>query len=156
MSLPNDIETKIYVAGLPWITKTESLRNYFEQFGEIVYANVVCDRATKRSKGFGFITFKEAESANRACEDPNPTIDGRKTNCKLAYLGARVHNNQSNKNGLVSIFPNLINCLQRYFHVIIVVLVTAGLAICVLPYWNQYYWQYYQQYYQHYPWFSTY
>ncbi|CDY51790.1 BnaC02g44770D [Brassica napus] len=89
MSLPNDIETKIYVAGLPWITKTESLRNYFEQFGEIVYANVVCDRATKRSKGFGFITFKEAESANRACEDPNPTIDGRKTNCKLAYLGAR-------------------------------------------------------------------
>ncbi|KAG5409327.1 hypothetical protein IGI04_005646 [Brassica rapa subsp. trilocularis] len=99
MSLPNDIETKIYVAGLPWITKTESLRNYFEQFGEIVYANVVCDRATKRSKGFGFITFKEAESANRACEDPNPTIDGRKTSCKLAYLGARVHNNQSNENG---------------------------------------------------------
>ena len=58
MSLPNDIETKIYVAGLPWITKTESLRNYFEQFGEIVYANVVCDRATKRSKGFGFVSIK--------------------------------------------------------------------------------------------------
>ncbi|KAH0937742.1 hypothetical protein HID58_005203, partial [Brassica napus] len=131
MSLPNDIETKIYVAGLPWITKTESLRNYFEQFGEIVYANVVCDRATKRSKGFGFITFKEAESANRACEDPNPTIDGRKTSCKLAYLGARVHNNQSNENGL---------------------------AICVEPYWNQYHchWQYYQQYYEYYPWFSIY
>ncbi|CAH8361836.1 unnamed protein product [Eruca vesicaria subsp. sativa] len=104
MSLPNDRETKIYVAGLPWITKTEGLRNYFEQFGEIVYANVVCDRATKRSKGFG-----EAESTERACEDPNPTIDGRKASCKVAYLGARVHNNQSNRNGLVSMFSNSIS-----------------------------------------------
>ncbi|KAL0728929.1 hypothetical protein Bca4012_025022 [Brassica carinata] len=129
MSLPNDTEKKIYVAGLPWITKTEGLRNYFEQFGEIVYAKVVCDRATKRSKGFGFVTFKEAESAKSACEDPNPTIDGRKTSCKLAYLGARIHNNLSNQNGL---------------------------AICVEPYWNQYYWQYYQLYYQHCPWYCTY
>ncbi|KAF8056721.1 hypothetical protein N665_1269s0008 [Sinapis alba] len=127
MSLPNDRETKIYVAGLPWITKTEGLRNYFEQFGEIVYANVVCDRATKRSKGFGFVTFKEAESAKSACEDPNPTIDGRKTSCKLAYLGARVHNNLSNQN-------------------------VYGFSI----FRNQYYWQYYQLYYQHCPWFSTY
>lgn len=57
MSQPNDTEKKIYVAGLPWITKTEGLRSYFEQFGEIVNANVVCDRATTRSKGFGFVSI---------------------------------------------------------------------------------------------------
>ncbi|CAL9243433.1 unnamed protein product [Arabidopsis halleri] len=99
MFQPNDRETKIYVAGLPWITRTEGLRNYFERFGEIVYANVVCDGATQRSKGFGFVTFKEAESATRACENPNHVIDGRTVDCKLAYIGARVHNNQPNQYG---------------------------------------------------------
>ncbi|KAG7534113.1 RNA-binding domain superfamily, partial [Arabidopsis thaliana x Arabidopsis arenosa] len=89
MFQPNDRETKIYVAGLPWITRTEGLRNYFERFGEIVYANVVCDG----------VTFREAESATRACENPNHVIDGRTVDCKLAYLGARVHNNQPNQYG---------------------------------------------------------
>ncbi|XP_024011216.1 RNA-binding protein 38 [Eutrema salsugineum] len=109
MSQPNDRDTKIYVAGLPWITRTEGLRSYFEQFGEIINANVVCDRATRRSRGFGFVTFREAESARRACENPNPKIDGRVASCKLAFIGARVHNNQSNQNGLATIFSNSIN-----------------------------------------------
>lgn len=48
--------TKIYVGGLPWTTREEGLRSYFEQFGEIIHVNVVCDRAIDRSQGYGFVS----------------------------------------------------------------------------------------------------
>ncbi|KAL1202240.1 putative RNA-binding protein ARP1 [Cardamine amara subsp. amara] len=84
------IYTKIYVGGLPWKTRNEGLRSFFERFEEIIDVNVICNRETGRSEGYGFVTFRDAESATRACEIPNPTIDGREAKCKLAYLGARV------------------------------------------------------------------
>ncbi|XP_019086403.1 PREDICTED: RNA-binding protein 24-like [Camelina sativa] len=89
-----EFDTKIYVGGLPWKTRKEGLISFFEPFGEIIHANVVCDRETGRSQGFGFVTFKDAKSAKRACKDPNPKIYGRVANCNLAYHGARVPNNQ--------------------------------------------------------------
>ncbi|KAL1206622.1 putative RNA-binding protein ARP1 [Cardamine amara subsp. amara] len=85
--------TKIYVGGLLWTTKEEGLRNHFQQFGEIIHANVVWDRVLDRSQGYGFVTFKDAESATRACLDPYPSIDGRITNCKLASSGANANHN---------------------------------------------------------------
>ncbi|KAG7534110.1 RNA-binding domain superfamily [Arabidopsis thaliana x Arabidopsis arenosa] len=87
--------TKIYVENLPWTTRKEGLVNFFKRFGEIIHANIVFYRKTDRSKGYGFVTFKDAESARNACKNPNPTIDGRVTNCKLASLGAKVKPNQS-------------------------------------------------------------
>lgn len=40
------------------------------------------------------MTFKDPESARKACENPYPVIDGRRANCNLAYLGA--HKNRPN------------------------------------------------------------
>ncbi|XP_077243085.1 uncharacterized protein LOC143883627 isoform X2 [Tasmannia lanceolata] len=80
--------TKIFVGGLAWETKRESMRRYFEQFGEIQEAVVITDKNTGRSKGYGFVTFKDQDSAFRACEDPSPVIDGRRANCNLASVGA--------------------------------------------------------------------
>lgn len=80
--------TKIFVGGLAWETECESMRRYFEQFGEIVEAVVIVDKHTGRSKGYGFVTFREAEAARCACANPAPFIDGRRTNCNLAVLGA--------------------------------------------------------------------
>ncbi|KAL5669021.1 hypothetical protein ACJX0J_021242, partial [Zea mays] len=37
------------------------------------------------------VTFREAESARKACEDPTPVIDGRRANCNLASLGRAQH-----------------------------------------------------------------
>ncbi|KAL7611508.1 hypothetical protein Lser_V15G04762 [Lactuca serriola] len=79
--------TKIFVGGLAWETQSETLRQYFEQFGEIFEAVVITDKNTGRSKGYGFVTFQEPESARRACLDPAPIIDGRRANCNLASLG---------------------------------------------------------------------
>ncbi|KAL5707275.1 hypothetical protein ACHQM5_025342 [Ranunculus cassubicifolius] len=79
--------TKVFVGGLAWETQSDTLRRYFEQFGEIIEAVVITDKNTGRSKGYGFVTFRDPEAANRACVDPNPVIDGRRSNCNLASLG---------------------------------------------------------------------
>ncbi|XP_068650450.1 uncharacterized protein [Aristolochia californica] len=80
--------TKIFVGGLAWETHRETMKHYFEQFGEIQEAVVITDKNTGRSKGYGFVTFKDPDAAMRACQDPSPVIDGRRANCNLASLGA--------------------------------------------------------------------
>ncbi|KAJ6764711.1 RNA-BINDING PROTEIN ARP1 ISOFORM X1-RELATED [Salix koriyanagi] len=65
------------------------LQRYFEQFGEIKEAVVIIDRSTGRSKGYGFVTFRDPGSATRACQNPFPVIDGRRANCNLAAFGAQ-------------------------------------------------------------------
>ncbi|XP_022769761.1 RNA-binding protein 38-like [Durio zibethinus] len=81
--------TKIFVGGLAWETQRNTMRRYFEQFGEILEAVVITDKNTGRSKGYGFVTFKDPEAARRACQNPSPIIDGRRANCNLASLGAQ-------------------------------------------------------------------
>lgn len=48
--------TKVFVGGLPWETRSETLRRYFEQFGDIVEAVVITDNNTARSRGYGFVS----------------------------------------------------------------------------------------------------
>ncbi|PKI33679.1 RNA-binding protein 38 [Punica granatum] len=79
--------TKVFVGGLAWETQSDTLRQHFEQFGEILEAVVISDKHTGRSKGYGFVTFRDPEAARRACADPTPIIDGRRANCNLASLG---------------------------------------------------------------------
>lgn len=81
--------TKVFVGGLAWETQKDTLRSYFLQFGDILEAVVITDKATARSKGYGFVTFREPEAAMRACLDATPVIDGRRANCNLAFLGAQ-------------------------------------------------------------------
>ncbi|KAL9228726.1 hypothetical protein vseg_004275 [Gypsophila vaccaria] len=79
--------TKVFVGGLAWETPTEKMRTYFEQFGEILEAVIITDKNTAKSKGYGFVTFRDPAAAARACEDANPMIDGRRANCNIASFG---------------------------------------------------------------------
>ncbi|CAN8291915.1 unnamed protein product [Cochlearia groenlandica] len=79
--------TKVFIGGLAWETPTEEMRSYFDQFGEILEAVIITDKTTGKSKGYGFVTFQDSESATRAVADPNPVIDGRKANCNIASFG---------------------------------------------------------------------
>ncbi|PAA47185.1 hypothetical protein BOX15_Mlig029889g3 [Macrostomum lignano] len=81
--------TKIFVGGLPYHTSDETLRSYFEQFGELEEAVVITDRNTNKSRGYGFVTMKRPEDAFKAIQEPNPCIDGRKANVNLAVIGAK-------------------------------------------------------------------
>nr|CAD1826337.1 unnamed protein product [Ananas comosus var. bracteatus] len=79
--------TKVFVGGLAWETPDEELRRYFEPFGDILEAVIIRDKNTGRSKGYGFVTFRDAESARRSVSEPNPVIDGRRANCNIASQG---------------------------------------------------------------------
>ncbi|KAL5982823.1 hypothetical protein ACLOJK_016900 [Asimina triloba] len=81
--------TKVFVGGLAWETQKETMKKYFEQFGEILEAVVITDKNTGKSKGYGFVTFRDPEAAMKACVDAAPVIDGRRTNCNLASLGVQ-------------------------------------------------------------------
>ena len=48
--------TKIFVGGLPYHTTDESLKTFFEQFGDIDEAVVITDRQTGKSRGYGFVS----------------------------------------------------------------------------------------------------
>jgi hypothetical protein len=48
-------DSKIFVGGLPYTTTAERLSEYFAKFGEIEEAVVIMDRATGRSRGYGFV-----------------------------------------------------------------------------------------------------
>jgi len=81
--------TKVFVGGLAWQTKSETLHKHFSQYGDILEAVVIMDKTTGRSKGFGFVTFSDKEAAEKATANPNPMIDNRRANCNLAALGAQ-------------------------------------------------------------------
>lgn len=49
--------TKLFVGGLAWETRSETMRRYFEQFGDIIEAVVITDKNTARSKGYGFVSL---------------------------------------------------------------------------------------------------
>lgn len=85
--------TKLFVGGLPYHTTDKSLREHFAVYGAIEEAVVITDRQTGKSRGYGFVIMGDRPSAERACKDPNPIIDGRKANVNLAILGAKPRGN---------------------------------------------------------------
>lgn len=46
------------------LSSSESLREYFSQFGEVTECTVMRDGATGRSRGFGFLTFRDPKTVN--------------------------------------------------------------------------------------------
>ena len=69
---------KVYVGNLPWSIDSNGLKKLFESFGEITEATVIADRFSKRSKGFGFVTFENDEDAQKAISEMNEKeIEGR-------------------------------------------------------------------------------
>ncbi|CDP10118.1 unnamed protein product [Coffea canephora] len=78
---------KLFVRGLSWNTTSETLCAAFEEHGEIEEGAVIADKATGKSRGYGFITYKDMESAQRALKAPSKMIDGRMAVCNLACEG---------------------------------------------------------------------
>ncbi|KAJ7564656.1 hypothetical protein O6H91_02G044400 [Diphasiastrum complanatum] len=88
---------KLFVRGLSWETTSQALCEAFEEYGEIEEGAVIVDKATGRSKGFGFITFKHMDSAQEALKEPSKHIDGRIAVCNLAAAGSSTINNPSDQ-----------------------------------------------------------
>jgi len=70
---------KLFVGSLAWATTNDSLKEFFEQFGEVAEASVVYERDNpRRSRGFGFVTYENDADAERAMAEANgKELDGR-------------------------------------------------------------------------------
>ena len=66
----------------------DTLREYFSQFGALEGAEVMKDRYTGKSRGFGFVSFVDAASAVRALNTEH-CIDGRRCEAKVALPKVR-------------------------------------------------------------------
>lgn len=60
---------KLFVGNLAWSVTSEDLGEFFAQAGEVVSSNVITDRQTGRSRGFGFVEMATAELAEKAVEE---------------------------------------------------------------------------------------
>ncbi|KAI3968448.1 hypothetical protein MKW92_020311 [Papaver armeniacum] len=79
---------KLFVHGLGWETTSDKLREIFSTYGELEDCNVVVDKNTGKSKGYGFILYKHRKSASkRFLQEPQKKIENRMTACQLASSG---------------------------------------------------------------------
>lgn len=75
---------KLFIGGLSYDTTEESLKSYFEKWGNIVDCVVMRDGNTKRSRGFGFVTYDSVESLNEAQANRPHVIDNKEVESKRA------------------------------------------------------------------------
>ena len=69
---------KVYVGNLPFTVDDAKLKEIFAKFGDIEEATVIKDKFSGRSKGFGFVTFKDDEAAKKAIAELNEKeVEGR-------------------------------------------------------------------------------
>ena len=69
---------KLVVGGLSWDTTEDTLRNHFAQVGPVASAQVITDKFTGKSRGFGFVEMTNPDDAAKAIQDMNGTqLDGR-------------------------------------------------------------------------------
>ena len=78
-------QQNLFIGSLAYATTDDSLKAHFEQIGEVESARVMTDRDTGRSRGFGFVTFVDEASNQKAVDAlDGKDLDGRAINVSLA------------------------------------------------------------------------
>ncbi|XP_073769814.1 heterogeneous nuclear ribonucleoprotein D-like isoform X2 [Danio rerio] len=75
---------KMFIGGLSWDTSKKDLTDYLSRFGEVLDCTIKTDPLTGRSRGFGFVLFKDAESVDRVLELTEHKLDGKLIDPKRA------------------------------------------------------------------------
>ena len=70
---------RLFVGSLPYSTRDEELKQLFEKAGTVESASVIMDRASNRSKGFGFVEMATEDEAAKAVQMLNGTDMGGRT-----------------------------------------------------------------------------
>ena len=79
------MSTNIYVGNLAFSTTSEDLERLFAKHGEVERSQVINDRETGRSRGFGFVEMKTSEAANAAIKELDGTdFEGRNLKVNVA------------------------------------------------------------------------
>uniref|UniRef100_A0A914HNG6 RRM domain-containing protein n=1 Tax=Globodera rostochiensis TaxID=31243 RepID=A0A914HNG6_GLORO len=96
---------KLFIGGLSLNTTDESLHAFYAQYGVLVDCIVMRDAQTKRSRGFGFVSFQSADEVDAAMTARPHTIDGKVVDPKRAVpreQSAKAESNVSTKRLYVS------------------------------------------------------
>ena len=84
------MSNNIYVGNLTFQTNSADLESLFAQHGEVKSANVITDRDTGRSRGFGFVEMGSPEEAKAAIDALNgKNVDGRDLTVNVAKERSR-------------------------------------------------------------------
>jgi len=79
------LATKLYVGNLPFSTTSRDLETLFSAHGDVTDAQVITDRETGRSRGFGFVEMGSDEAAQQAIAELNDSdISGRRIRVNVA------------------------------------------------------------------------
>ncbi|GFY52873.1 RNA-binding protein Musashi homolog Rbp6 [Trichonephila inaurata madagascariensis] len=71
---------------LEFVLQTEEgLREYFSKYGDITEVMVMKDPTTRRSRGFGFVTFADPDSVDKVLANGPHELDGKKIDPKIAF-----------------------------------------------------------------------
>ena len=91
---------KIYVGNMSYSTTEDSLRTLFTTYGEVVSVNLITDRYTGESKGFGFVEMAEDSAAMAAISGLNGReVDGRQLRVNEAHDKPRSDNRSGGQGG---------------------------------------------------------
>lgn len=82
--------TNLFVGNLPFSTSSPDLEQLFQQYGAVSRAQVITDRETGRSRGFGFVEMDSDSDAQRAIEELDGSdYGGRQINVNVARERSR-------------------------------------------------------------------
>eukprot|EP00095_Tigriopus_kingsejongensis_P009782 maker-scaffold808_size94304-snap-gene-0.22 protein:Tk09782 transcript:maker-scaffold808_size94304-snap-gene-0.22-mRNA-1 annotation:"rna-binding protein musashi homolog rbp6 isoform x1" len=81
----SSVMVKMFIGGLSWQTTPEGLKEYFGKFGDISEVMVMKDPSTRRSRGFGFVTFSDTNSVDQVLAHGTHDLDGKKIDPKVAF-----------------------------------------------------------------------
>ncbi|KAL4657315.1 hypothetical protein GN956_G4867 [Arapaima gigas] len=82
---PHHDPGKMFIGGLSWHTSPDSLKEYFGKFGEVRECMVMRDPTTKRSRGFGFVTFTDVASVDKVLAQSHHELDSKTIDPKVAF-----------------------------------------------------------------------
>jgi len=81
--------TKLFIGGLAGSVTSESMREFFSQFGKVVDSTVMLDRETGRSKGFGFVSLEDV-NVQPLLGFGNLEIDGKLVSLGKVFLAVLI------------------------------------------------------------------
>jgi len=91
---------KLYVGNLSYDLSEDDIRQAFEAVGEVTEVNIIIDRMSNRSKGFGFVEMPNKDEATAAIEQLNGTeLAGRALNVNEARPRTDRPNNRQGGGG---------------------------------------------------------
>lgn len=76
---------EIYVGNISFKAKSQDLENLFKSYGAVASSEVISDRISGRSKGFGFVSMPNSEEANSAIDALND----------FEFMGRKIRVNES-------------------------------------------------------------